>query len=61
MATMIATIDVSKPLDSKGKPLEQKIVFSTGLSSHPGKFQVSFAPRSEKAAGLLAEAQGDRE
>ena len=61
MATMIATLDISKPVGLDGKPVEQKIVFSTGLSSHPGKFEVSFKPRSDKAARLLAEAQGDKD
>jgi hypothetical protein len=56
MATLIATVDVSKPIGADGKPVEQPINFSTGLSSHPGKFDVSFKARSETAARLLAEA-----
>lgn len=56
---MVATMDISKPVGPDGKPLEQPIVFSTGLSSHPGKFDVAFQARSEKAARLLKEAVGD--
>ncbi|KAK1835309.1 cytochrome P450 [Podospora conica] len=60
VATMISTLDISKPLGPDGKPLEQNVRFSTGLSSHPDKFEVSFKPRSEKAVALLLEAQGER-
>ncbi|OTB02671.1 hypothetical protein M426DRAFT_61715 [Hypoxylon sp. CI-4A] len=56
MATLIATTDISKPVGPDGKPIEQEIKFSTGLSSHPGKLDVIFKPRSEKARQLLAEA-----
>ena len=55
MATLIATLDISKPLTPSGEPIEQPINFSTGLSSHPGKFDVVFKARSEKAARLLEE------
>ncbi|KAF1809998.1 cytochrome P450 [Eremomyces bilateralis CBS 781.70] len=59
VATMIATTDISKPVSPDGRPIDQPIVFSTGLSSHPGKFDVNFQPRSEKATRLLAQAVGD--
>ncbi|KAI2627949.1 cytochrome P450 [Hypomontagnella submonticulosa] len=59
MATLIATTDISKPIGPDGKPIEQSIKFSTGLSSHPGKLDVVFRPRSEKALRLLAEAVRD--
>ncbi|KAI2622400.1 cytochrome P450 [Hypoxylon sp. NC1633] len=61
MATLIATTDISKPLGLDGKPIEQTITFSTGLSSHPGKLDVVFRPRSEKAQGLLGQFVGDAE
>lgn len=59
MATLIATTDILKPVGPDGKPIEQTIQFSTGLSSHPGKLDVVFKPRSEKAERLLAEAVKD--
>lgn len=59
MATLIATTDISKPIGPDGKPVEQTIKFSTGLSSHPGRLDVVFKPRSEKAQRLLSEAVGD--
>lgn len=59
VATMVATMDISAPLNPDGTPFDQPIKFSTGLSSHPGKFDVVFKPRSEKAAALLKEANGD--
>lgn len=59
IATLVATIDISKPVGPDGKTIEQTIKFSTGLSSHPGKLDVVFKPRSEKALRLLSEAVGD--
>ncbi|CAK7217402.1 hypothetical protein SBRCBS47491_003153 [Sporothrix bragantina] len=59
VATMVATMDISAPLNPDGTPYDQPIKFSTGLSSHPGKFDVVFAPRSDKALALLKEANGD--
>ncbi|KAI1474523.1 cytochrome P450 [Daldinia eschscholtzii] len=59
MATLIATTDILKPVGPDGKPIEQTIQFSTGLSSHPGKLDVVFKPRSEKTERLLAEAVKD--
>lgn len=59
IATLIATVDVSKPVDAGGRPIDQPIKFSTGLSSHPGKFDVVFKPRSSDAESLLADAVGD--
>lgn len=59
IATLIATVDVSKPTSKDGLPIEQPIKFSTGLSSHPGKFDVVFKPRSKESEDLLAEAVGD--
>ncbi|KAI1372317.1 cytochrome P450 [Hypoxylon crocopeplum] len=59
IATLIATTDISKPVGPDGKPVEQAIEFSTGLSSHPGRLDVVFQPRSEKARRLLAEAVGN--
>ncbi|KAK5128728.1 hypothetical protein LTR85_000061 [Meristemomyces frigidus] len=54
-ATLIATMDISKPADAEGKEREQHLKFSTGLSSHPGYFDLAFRPRSEKAKALLAQ------
>ncbi|KAI1459880.1 cytochrome P450 [Annulohypoxylon moriforme] len=59
IATLVATTDISKPIGPDGKPIEQTIKFSTGLSSHPGKLDVIFKPRSEKALRLLSEAVKD--
>ncbi len=59
MATLIATTDISQPVGPDGVPIEQTITFSTGLSSHPGRLDVVFKLRSEKAQRLLAEAVRD--
>lgn len=61
VATLLATTDISKPTDENGNTIEQPIHFSTGLSSHPGKFDVVFTPRSEKAQRLLDDFVGDRQ
>jgi cytochrome P450 len=60
IATLIATVDISKPVDSEGRVREQPITFSTGLSSHPGKFDVVFRPRSRRAEEVLRSAVGDK-
>lgn len=59
ITTLIATMDVDPPTGKDGRPMEQEIRFSTGLSSHPGKFDVAFKPRSEQARSLLLEWSGD--
>lgn len=61
VATMVATMDIEKPVDPDGKPIDQEIRFSTGLSSHPGKFGILFKARSEQAMRLLTEAAGNSE
>ncbi|KAJ9604248.1 hypothetical protein H2200_011082 [Cladophialophora chaetospira] len=55
IATLIATVDVSKPLGHDGRRIEQPITLSTGLSSHPGKFNVVFKPRSSESEDLLVD------
>jgi hypothetical protein len=61
VATLVATTDISKPTGPDGNPVEQPIEFSTGLSSHPGKFDVVYKPRSEKALQLLEDYVGERD
>jgi len=61
IATVISTFDISQPIGPDGKEIKQTVKFSTGLSSHPNKFEVVFKPRSEKARRLLEEAQGGNE
>jgi len=56
LATIISTMDISAPLGKDGKPTKQVLECSTGLSSHPADFEMTFAPRSEKAVALLREA-----
>jgi cytochrome P450 len=53
LATMISTMDISAPVGLDGKPVMQVLKFSTGLSSHPGEFDMVLRPRSERAAALL--------
>jgi len=54
LATLIATMDVSKPISRDGKELEQVVEFSTGLSSHPNHFDCNFEARSKQAELLLS-------
>jgi len=53
LATIVSTMDISAPIRADGRPVEQVLEFSTGLSSHPGDFEMVLTPRSEKAAALL--------
>ncbi|KAH8879379.1 cytochrome P450 [Thozetella sp. PMI_491] len=54
VATMVATMDITKPLGPDGKPIDQKIVFSTGLSNGRERDEVSDyeKPSFERLGGL---------
>lgn len=54
LTTLVATLDISKPIGPDGKPVEPAVKFSTGLSSHPAHFDCDFKLRSKKAGMLLS-------
>lgn len=58
LATFLATTDIDRPIDAQGEPIQQNPVFSTGLASHPGKFEVDFKSRSKEAEALLMRVVG---
>lgn len=55
VACILATFDITKPLDENGNPIEPSGEYTTGLLSHPVPFKVSFKPRSAAAEALARE------
>lgn len=53
LATLLATMNLSCPVDKDGKKVEQKVTFTNGLSGVPDDFQCIMTPRSESSKGLL--------
>ncbi|KAG4030304.1 hypothetical protein MFRU_012g00460 [Monilinia fructicola] len=56
LATLLATVDLAKPVDPHGRLRDPVVAFTTGLSSHPLHFDCRFRARSRTAASLLASA-----
>jgi cytochrome P450 len=54
LTTLIATMDISKPVGEDGELVEPVVKFSTGLSSHPAHFDCEFRARSKSAEILLS-------
>ncbi|GJE84150.1 cytochrome P450 [Phanerochaete sordida] len=53
IACILSTLDIAKPLDAAGKPVEPSGEYTTGLLSHPVPFDVSFKARSKTAEALI--------
>ncbi|KFA72636.1 hypothetical protein S40288_03358 [Stachybotrys chartarum IBT 40288] len=53
MATLLATMNMSCPLDQDGKEVKPDVTFSNGLSGVPNSFGCSFTPRSGRSKELL--------
>ncbi|KAF4564799.1 hypothetical protein EYR40_010971 [Pleurotus pulmonarius] len=56
VATIFATLNISKAKDEHGSEVTPGLVFETGLTSHPKPFPCSVVCRSEGAAKLIQEA-----
>ncbi|KAJ7825078.1 cytochrome P450 [Mycena leptocephala] len=58
IASILATFDITDPVDAAGKPLtaEDNLEYTTSLSSHPPFFDCSFTPRSAVHEGLILSA-----
>lgn len=54
MASMLATLDISKPTDqSSGKPIEPTVEFDNPIFRTPNPFDCDIRPRSEQALRLI--------
>ncbi|KAH8703845.1 cytochrome P450 [Talaromyces proteolyticus] len=53
LATLLATMDLKRPVDKDGNIIKQTVSFTNGLSGVPDTFQCVIKPRSEKARELL--------
>jgi len=56
MATMLATLEISRPKDINGNDIIQIPSFDTGVITHPRPFRTVIKPRNSKAAELLGQA-----
>ncbi|KUJ15017.1 cytochrome P450 [Mollisia scopiformis] len=54
MATMLATLEISRPKDINGNDIIPAPTFSTGIVSHPAPFLSVLKPRFENVAELLS-------
>lgn len=53
VATILATMNMTCPLDHEGNEIKPQVTFSNGLSGVPNSFGCAFAPRSARAKELL--------
>ncbi|KAH8782995.1 cytochrome P450 CYP621A2 [Diaporthe sp. PMI_573] len=55
IARLLASYDVTKALDEKGKEIEPRLKLSDGLTSHPEGFPCRFVPRAIRTAVIEQE------
>ncbi|KAI0697257.1 cytochrome P450 [Cytidiella melzeri] len=54
-ARILAVFNINKAKDAEGRPIDPKIQFEVGLSSHPKPFECDISPRDGKAHTLIEE------
>lgn len=52
-AQSLATFDIQKVIDDKGRIVEPEHIFKSGIISHPGSFEVRVLPRSAQSESLV--------
>ncbi|KAF4609085.1 hypothetical protein EYR40_001438 [Pleurotus pulmonarius] len=55
VATMFATVNITKATDEDGNEITPEIVFESGVTSRPKAFSCSITPRSEKTIRMVAD------
>ncbi|KAI0356908.1 cytochrome P450 [Trametes cingulata] len=62
LACILAVFDIAMPVDeATGKPIEPKMVWSSGVTSHPHPFKVKITARSPDAVALINRARDETE
>ncbi|KAE9402144.1 cytochrome P450 [Gymnopus androsaceus JB14] len=56
--SILATFDISKPVDKNGQEIEPEVVYLPGAASHPKPFQCMLTPRSQRL-GKLSKLEND--
>lgn len=56
MASMIATLDITKAVDERGNVIEPEVVFDNAVFRTPKPFQCDIRPRSEQALKVVRQA-----
>jgi cytochrome P450 len=59
MATIMATLNISKPVDERGNTIEPEVVFDNSIFRMPRPFKVDIKPRSEKTIRVIRFATND--
>nr|BAL05107.1 cytochrome P450 [Phanerodontia chrysosporium] len=59
VACVLATLDIRKPVNEHGVPVEPSMAYTTGLLEQPEPFAVVFKPRSQAAEALICEGHDD--
>ncbi|KXN84122.1 O-methylsterigmatocystin oxidoreductase [Leucoagaricus sp. SymC.cos] len=57
IASIIATMDISKSVNEKGKTIEPEYVFDNFIFRRPNNFKCDIRPRSEKALELIRQTE----
>ncbi|KAF9652712.1 cytochrome P450 [Thelephora ganbajun] len=55
MASLLATMDISKAVDANGKQIEPEVKYENSIFRMPSKLQMNIKPRSERAVGIIDE------
>lgn len=55
VASILATITISKALDENGKEITPEVGFTDGITSHPHPYQCRIRARNERAKALVAQ------
>ncbi|KAL1948477.1 hypothetical protein VTO73DRAFT_12552 [Trametes versicolor] len=61
LASILAVFDVAMPVGEDGEPVRPKMLWSSGVTSHPAPFQVKITARSPAAVELINRARDDVE
>ncbi|KAF9456703.1 cytochrome P450 1A2 [Collybia nuda] len=53
MASVLATLDISKALDADEKEITPTVAFTSGITSHPYPFRCAIRPRNDASRDLI--------
>jgi len=56
IASVLATLSISKALDESGKEITPRVAFTSGITSHPVPYRCRILSRNERARALIVQA-----
>ncbi|KAJ6580641.1 cytochrome P450 [Mycena capillaripes] len=60
IASILSTLNINKPVDQNGKPIEPSYAYFPGLVSIPLPFECSMTPRSSETVGAIQATEGSK-